>query len=313
MLALFSSVQSLLKQDKVHISNKVFLMHSKVTVIILSVFSILVSSRQFFGNPIDCTVHGAPAYMMETFCWIHATYTVPELMAKVIGKDASHVGISTHVEGEDEVKFHKYYQWVCFVLFFQGLLEFSFKKFFNFFDNKQKIIFKHFYHAAICFFLPRCLWKSLEGCRMKALVLSCGKELDKENKKENLFKYFEDNLKRHNVYFLRFVICEVLNFVNVIVQIKFLDFFLDGEFSTYGTEVLKFLETDTELRVDPMSRVFPTMTKCVFYQYGPSGGIKSYDGKLWDLFKIHTNLEKKFSVIFNLNFKFFLQACAFFH
>jgi hypothetical protein len=35
-----------------------------------------------------------------------------------------------------------------------------------------------------------------------------------------------------------------------------MDHFLDGEFSTYGTDVLKFTEMEPEERGDPMAVVF---------------------------------------------------------
>ena len=45
----------------------------------------------------------------------------------------------------------------------------------------------------------------------------------------------------HNFYAFRFFACEFLNLANVLFQIYFMDFFLDGEFTTYGTEVFKAL------------------------------------------------------------------------
>ena len=34
---------------------------------------------------------------------------------------------------------------------------------------------------------------------------------------------------------------------------------------------------DPENRVDPMSRVFPRMTKCIFHKFGGSGTIQRFD------------------------------------
>merc|ERR1712241_209096 len=69
----------------------------------------------------------------------------------------------------------------------------------------------------------------------------------------------------------------VLNFVNVIGQIYFTDTFLGGEFTKYGTEALSFVDMEPEDRVDPMSRIFPKMTKCIFHKYGGSGTIQRFD------------------------------------
>lgn len=62
--------------------------------------------------------------------------------------------------------------------------------------------------------------------------------------------------------------------------VKFISwtFFLDGEFTTYGTGVLAMTEEPQEDRVDAMSRVFPKMTKCTFHKFGPSGTVEKFDG-----------------------------------
>jgi hypothetical protein len=37
------------------------------------------------------------------------------------------------------------------------------------------------------------------------------------------------------------------------------------------------MEEDPEDRVDPMSRIFPRVTKCTFNKFGPSGSIQRRD------------------------------------
>merc|ERR1712071_149453 len=154
----------------------------------------------------------------------------------------------------DTIKYHKYYQWVCFVLFFQALL----------------------------FYIPRYLWKTWEAGKMKMLVLDLGcpiiAEDTKNERKKLLVDYFASNLHNHNFYALRFFICELLNFVNVIGQIYFVDYFLGGEFTTYGRDVIAMTELEPEERVDPMAKVFPKVTKCTFYKFGPSGTTQRIDG-----------------------------------
>lgn len=254
MFDVFGSVKGLLKIDQVCIDNNIFRMHYKATVIILIAFSLLVTSRQYIGDPIDCIVDEIPLAVMDTYCWIYSTFTVPDRLTGTTGRDVVQPGVASHVEGEDEVKYHKYYQWVCFALFFQAML----------------------------FYVPRYLWKSWEGGRIKMLVLDLNcpimNEQCKTERKKILVDYFTENINRHNFYAYRFVICEVLNFINVVGQIYFMDFFLDGEFSTYGSDVLKFTEMEPDERIDPMARVFPKVTKCTFHKYGPSGSIQKFDG-----------------------------------
>ena len=62
------------------------------------------------------------------------------------------------------------------------------------------------------------------------------------------------------ILFYRFFGCEVLNFVNVIGQIFFIDTFLNGEFSSYGLRVFQYSGLETEDRPDPMSVVFPKVS-----------------------------------------------------
>lgn len=81
----------------------------------------------------------------------------------------------------------------------------------------------------------------------------------------------------HRSWARKFFFCECLNFINVIVQIFVTDAFLGGEFLKYGTEVISFTNMEPEDRVDPMSRVFPRMTKCIFHTFGPSGTIQNHD------------------------------------
>merc|ERR1711976_1085629 len=79
-------------------------------------------------------------------------------------------------------------------------------------------------------------------------------------------------------YAARFFFCEILNFVNVIGQIFFVDFFLGGEFTTYGSDVIAMSELPADSREDPMAKVFPKVTKCTFHKYGASGTVQTIDG-----------------------------------
>jgi innexin len=275
MFDVFGSVKGLLKLDQVCIDNNIFRLHYKATVIILVAFSLLVTSRQYIGDPIDCIVDEIPLNVMDTYCWIYSTFTIPNRLSGVVGKDIVQPGVGSHSEGEDEVKYHKYYQWVCFVLFFQG------KVFLNFSQSNLHLKFQNL--TAICFYVPRYLWKTWEGGRIKMLVmdLNCPVVNDeaKEDRKKILVDYLVENLNRHNFYAFRFFICEALNFINVFVQIYFMDYFLGGEFTSYGSDVLSYTEREPEERDDPMSRVFPKVTKCTFHKYGPSGSVQKFDGE----------------------------------
>ncbi|KAH9379809.1 hypothetical protein HPB48_000836 [Haemaphysalis longicornis] len=86
----------------------------KTTVCILIAFSILVTSRQYIGDPIDCiSKDGVPHKVLNTFCWIHTTFSLTDAWHKKVA--------CNYTLGEKRV-YHAYYQWVCFVLFLQAVL-----------------------------------------------------------------------------------------------------------------------------------------------------------------------------------------------
>jgi len=254
MFDLFGEVKSLIKLDKVCIDNNIFRLHYKVTFILLLTCGILVTSKQYIGDPIDCIVEGIPEDVMDTYCWIHSTFSVSSKVLAEIGSEAPHPGLGP-VE-EDGLKYHKYYQWVCFTLFFQAIL----------------------------FYIPRYLWKLWEAGKMKMLAAGLNVPIVdgviKKDRLSVLLSYFRSSSgsDKHTWYAARFFLCEFLNLVNVIGQIYFVDFFLDGEFTTYGSEVWTMMEQSQGQRIDPMSKVFPKVTKCTFHKFGPSGTIQRFDG-----------------------------------
>lgn len=81
----------------------------------------------------------------------------------------------------------------------------------------------------------------------------------------------------NNTYAIVYFVCDILNFINTVGQMYFINLFLGGVFLTYGTDVLYWADTDPESRTDPLVEVFPRLAKCTFYKYGSSGTIESHD------------------------------------
>ena len=130
--------------------------------------SLLCTANQFIGGNIACIVDGVPSGIMNTYCWIQGTFTIPSQLTGRVGTDVPHPGVAPptsplkgpltyqplhetagplsteELRGDgdhirytadgDEVR-HAWYQWVCFVLFVQ---------------------------AVMCY-IPHYLWKSWEG------------------------------------------------------------------------------------------------------------------------------------------------------
>ena len=45
--------------------------------VVFTAAGILVTSGQYIGDPIDCIVDGVPGGLMDTYCWIHSTFSIP--------------------------------------------------------------------------------------------------------------------------------------------------------------------------------------------------------------------------------------------
>ena len=119
MLHLFLGLKSLVKVSRFHTDGSVFRLHYRLTVMVLLAFTFIVTTRQYIGSPIMC-VHTKeiPKEVLNTYCWIHPTYTLSSAHWKRVGVDVPHPGVDKTRDERDK-KHVKYYQWVGFCLFFQ--------------------------------------------------------------------------------------------------------------------------------------------------------------------------------------------------
>lgn len=71
------------------------------------------------GEPINCIADGGvPEHVINTFCWITYTFSIPGKMVGHLNSHVAHPGLGPYAP-EDEKTYHSYYQWVPFMLFFQ--------------------------------------------------------------------------------------------------------------------------------------------------------------------------------------------------
>lgn len=120
MLDIFRGLKNLIKVNHVKTDSPVFRLHYSITVMVLMSFSLIVTTRQYVGNPIDC-VHtkDLPEDVLNTYCWIHSTYTLKSLFRKKVGVEVPYPGVGNSEGKLTDRKVYRYYQWVCFCLFFQ--------------------------------------------------------------------------------------------------------------------------------------------------------------------------------------------------
>ncbi|KAH1029122.1 hypothetical protein HUJ05_002420 [Dendroctonus ponderosae] len=320
MYKLLGGLANYLKYQDIVTDCAIFRMHNLFTTALLMGCSIIVTATQYVGNPIQCIVDGLPTHVVNTYCWISSTFTMPDAFRRQlvlgarlfmitmeafvgtlhfvkmnpnsvaehllkqsqcilskdrrpklkivlnwrkipnlaplhtsVGTEVAHPGLANDFNDQDAQKFYTYYQWVCFVLFFQ----------------------------AIACYTPKVIWGSFENGLMRMLVMGLNvgvcSERTKNIKKEIILEYLAQHVKRHNLYALRYWGCECLCLINIIVQMWCMNRFFDGEFLSYGLRVMNYSEQVQEDRIDPMVYVFPRVTKCIFHKYGPSGSIQKHD------------------------------------
>jgi hypothetical protein len=90
MLDILRSLRSLVKINRVHTDGNIFRLHYSLTVIILMAFCIIITTKQYVGEPIDCLrTDGVDKSIINTYCWTHTTYSIPKAFNKKVGIDVS--------------------------------------------------------------------------------------------------------------------------------------------------------------------------------------------------------------------------------
>ncbi|XP_030386638.1 innexin inx5 [Scaptodrosophila lebanonensis] len=273
---MYSAVKPLSKYlqfKSIRIYDAVFTIHSKCTVVILLTCSLLLSARQYFGDPIQCISEEKNIEYVQSYCWTMGTYilkwesyserqlkfpTVPQTRAgrrRMADYNEAYAralsiaeGVGPEVHGVTEREYLRYYQWVIILLLFQSFI----------------------------FYFPSCLWKVWEGQRLKQLCSEVGEALLSEETYNTrlrlLVKYFTTDYEdMHLCYMAKYVLCEVLNFLISVLNIIVLEVFLNGFWSKYmhALATIPFYDWDRWNRVS--SRVFPKIAKCEVLKYGSSG------------------------------------------
>ncbi|CAF2993913.1 unnamed protein product [Rotaria socialis] len=232
----------------------------KYTVIILVIFSIIVSNKQFSSDHIACWVPGHFTRSYEVYsnniCWVSNTYYVAT--AETLPLD----------ENKKKTRVVKYYQWTPFILLFQAVL----------------------------FYLPRMLWRSLSaksGINIVNLVDAAlnYQTADRFEDRNKIMTYLTRSIDQY-VYmrkrkrkrfdfirrFLAFILCvpgrrmgsyllilffvtKLLFIVNSLGQLFLLNIFLGHNFASYGVDLIRKILNGEELTE---SIYFPRVTMCEF-------------------------------------------------
>ena len=234
---LFSLLTSSLSFEGIDIDNWTFKLYSKASAGIFFLAAALSTMNTYTGDAITCT-KSAGDYAKQ-YCWLHGVrHLKPNEIANAI-----HLGDACFSYGGDD-KVTNYYIWISLVLIFSSVL----------------------------FFLPNQLWKFLEGGMMEQFGSSRREFLEDAEKSASVFKKMSKNHTK--LYFFTFVFFEILNFVTGVTVFLLTDWFLDQNFSTYGSKTIAYLRGSGEttevdiggqtksVKLNPMCSVFPTSVRC---------------------------------------------------
>lgn len=171
MYKLLGGLRNYLKWQEIQTDCVLFRMHNLFTTALLMACSLVITATQYVGNPIQCIVSGLPTHVINTFCWITSTFTMPDAFRREVGTEVAHPGVSNDFGNFEGRRYHTYYQWVCFVLFGQALLCYT----------------------------PKFIWDSFEGGLMQTLVMGLNigicTEDEKNKKKGVLIDYLMKHIK----------------------------------------------------------------------------------------------------------------------
>ena len=131
------ATETLLGIGDVAIDNFTFKLFYKVSVSFYVTSSVLVTCSQFFGDPVACETADdtIDEDVAANYCYMYSEFHVPDNYKGFCTSD-SHVGTTLY---------NSYYQWVSIFFMIQAVL----------------------------FYIPRCIWLSMEGGMMSFLVKDC--------------------------------------------------------------------------------------------------------------------------------------------
>lgn len=84
MYKLLGGLQAYFKWQDIQTDNAVFRLHNVFTTVLLLTCSMIITATQYVGRPIQCIVNGLPTHVVNTFCWITSTFTMPDAFRREV-------------------------------------------------------------------------------------------------------------------------------------------------------------------------------------------------------------------------------------
>lgn len=248
-------LKSSLKFSQVNIDNWCFKLHYKFTALILLGCSLIITTKELFGSSINCfiSLKEVPKDVLQSYCWSYATFTLPSSKPQHVGSEVVYPGVDISTpDDESNIRYHNYYQWASFFYVF----------------------------LAILYYTPHFIWKTAENQYLSKLVTGLEFPIiendNKSSKIQTVTDYIDTRLGKHRWRCIVYITCEIMNFVNTVLQVVLINAFLGGGFFTYGADLISMSQLPQDQRVDPMITLFPRVTKCTFRKYGVGGDVQNH-------------------------------------
>ena len=233
----------------------------RYTTAILVMFAIVVSTRQYVGEPIHCWVDahftGNHQKYANYICWVQNTYYVP------FEADIPKAG--------EDVKRIPYYQWVPLILLVQALVFYLPCLLWRSLNSKSGIDVNNIVEAAVTF--QNSDFSEAREKSMRYMTRQFDRYVGSRRQRQKgcvmSIKYFMARTccfifgsRYGNYLIILYLVTKILYVINVLGQLFMLNAFLGTDYHVYGFTVIRDLMAGKEDWT--MSPQFPRITMCDF-------------------------------------------------
>lgn len=257
VFALFGAVKNLLRFSSGKDVANGLLTFSRLMGVMLIIFSILTTSKQFFGEPITCQASHSNTIkpnLFSAYCFMNGTSTkvMNERLEKIYPYE-SHVGVTSVFNKDYSFVAHTYYQWIPFILFFQG----------------------------VAFYLPYRLWKHSVGTKIHKLLAKINDDpftqVSIHDQVDDLAKFVAE----HPFYFgslsKKLFAVDFLALIQAVLQMYFLDIIFDGQYFGLGCDFYTVKNAWWEYRLI-LEEMFPMIVSCQMPYINSGGSVNMESG-----------------------------------
>ena len=236
-------------------------LHHRYSTFVLVVFAIVVSTKQYVGEPINCW---CPAHFTDNhedftnkICWVTNTFFVP-LKQKYIPEE------------EDHRERIGYYQWVPMILLVQAMLFYLPVMVWRFMNNKAGVDVNNIVEAAMT--LQHTAYADNRQKTLKFMAKHLDRYLSSTREYRqgcctNLKHFVSRNCclicgRRYGNYIVvLYLSMKLLYLTNVVGQLFLLNAFLGTNYHLYGYEIISKMIANEDFTA---SERFPRVTLCDF-------------------------------------------------